>query len=55
MGKFFPQRGCKQGKLLPRRVNEDGDEEAFPVSVPCRDPLNLHVTMFYVIVNDKNK
>jgi hypothetical protein len=33
--------------------HEDG--EAFPVPVPYGDPLNLHATMFCVLVNDKNK
>jgi hypothetical protein len=46
MGKFLPPRGCKWGKVLPRRVNGDGDGEAFPIPVPRGDPLNLHVTMF---------
>jgi hypothetical protein len=34
------------GKNSPRRVNGDGDGEAFPIPVPRGDPLNLLVTMF---------
>jgi hypothetical protein len=57
MGKFLPSRGFKRGKILPQRVNGDADEdeEAFSIPVPRGDPQNLHVMMFYVIVNDKNK
>jgi hypothetical protein len=43
-GEVSSPLGCKRGKILPRRVNGDG--EAFPIPVPHRDPLNLHVTMF---------
>jgi hypothetical protein len=42
---FLPPRGCKRGEILPRRVNGDGDGEAFPIPVPRGDPLNVHVTM----------
>jgi hypothetical protein len=46
MGKFLPSRGCKWRKILPRRVNEDGNGEAFPIPVPHGDPLNLHCRRF---------
>jgi hypothetical protein len=55
MGKKLPLRGYKRGKFIPRWVNGDGDGEAFPIPVLRGDPLNLHVTMFFVLVNDKNK
>jgi hypothetical protein len=55
MGKKLPPRGYKRGKFIPRRVNGDGDGEAFPIPVPRGDPLNLHVTMFFILINDKNK
>jgi hypothetical protein len=57
MGKKLIPRGYEREKFIPRRVNRDGDwdGEAFPIPVPHRDPLNLHVTLFYVLVNDKNK
>jgi hypothetical protein len=54
-GEIFSPRGCKWGKFLPRLVNGDGDGEAFPIPVPRGNPLNLHMTMFYIIVNNRNK
>jgi hypothetical protein len=41
MGKFVPPRGCKRGKILPRRVNM-----MVMGPVPCGDSLNLHATLF---------
>jgi hypothetical protein len=55
MGKKLPPQGYKREKFIPRRVNGDGDKEAFSIPVPRGDPLNLYVTMFFVLVNDKNK
>jgi hypothetical protein len=39
-GEISSPTGCKRGKFLPRRVNGDGDGEAFPIPVPRGDPLN---------------
>lgn len=30
----YPSPECKQGKILPRRVNVDRDGEAFPILFP---------------------
>jgi hypothetical protein len=54
-GEETSPRGYKRGKFISRRVNGNGDGEAFPIPVPRGDPLNLHVTMFFVLVNNKNK
>jgi hypothetical protein len=47
-GEETSPQGYKRGKFIPRRVNGDGDGEAFPIPVPHGDPLNLHVTIFFV-------
>jgi hypothetical protein len=41
------------GKFIPRWVNGDGDIPAFSIPIPRENPLNMHVTMFFVLVNDK--
>jgi hypothetical protein len=42
-------------KLLLINGDEDGDGEVFSIPVPCEDSLNLHMIIFCIIVNDKNK
>jgi hypothetical protein len=46
MEKFLPPQECKQRKIFPRRVNGDGNGEAFLILIFRGDPLNLYVTMF---------
>jgi hypothetical protein len=33
-GEVSSPRGCKRRKILPRRVNGDGDGKVFPIPVP---------------------
>jgi hypothetical protein len=41
--------GYKLEKFISRWVNGDG------ATFPAGDPLNVHATMCFVLVNDKNK
>jgi hypothetical protein len=51
MEKKFSLREYKREKIIFRRVKGDGD--IFLIPVLREDLLNLHVTIFCVLVNDK--
>jgi hypothetical protein len=56
MEKFLPHRDVNR-EIVLRWVNGHGDRDAkaFCITIPRVDPLTLHVSIFHVIVNNKNK
>jgi hypothetical protein len=56
MEKFLPHIDVNR-EIVLRWVNDHGnrDVESFRITIPRVDSLTLHVSIFRVIVNNKNK